>query len=487
MFFIQCLIISICAIWASSFAPWGGYIFKYLFQRPFIGGLVCGIVFGDITQGVIIGCAMQLVYIGYFQVGGIGAYDMGIIAWPYGSDHDILYPAQVKEHEMDKQKVVIIGAGRTGRGMLGELFANAGGYALTFADNDSRLVEGLRRQGYYTVEQKGLLSGDVKHTVVRDFTVLDTAKDHDAYIAAVANADYVMTALFPEAFDQVAGELAEAVEHRVAHGITSPAAFMLGANFVGLREYYYPRITKALDAAGRDHFERLISLVGTNANRKVVFPAHYDADRYFLTGDDKPVLMVDNGFRAVPDGKLPAFFKLTDNLEMYMVEKIWTANLDHCSFGFLGNYYGYSTINQAVRDDNIRRHAYYAWLEGRRAVEAEYGLSIPAHEAKLEEYRKFASPYFADAIARIGRDPIRKLGKNDRFIGPALLCLKHGITPWYITRCASYGFFYQNRADASSETLRAMVAARGIEATIASVCGLDPEVPHPGLSPGADG
>jgi len=82
MFFIQCLIISICSVWASSFAPWGGYIFKYLFQRPFIGGLVCGIVFGDITQGVIIGCAMQLVYIGYFQVGGIGAYDMGIIAWP---------------------------------------------------------------------------------------------------------------------------------------------------------------------------------------------------------------------------------------------------------------------------------------------------------------------------------------------------------------------------------------------------------------------
>lgn len=82
MFFIQCLIISICAVWASSFAPWGGYIFKYLFQRPFIGGLVCGIVFGDIAQGVIIGCAMQLVYIGYFQVGGIGAYDMGIIAWP---------------------------------------------------------------------------------------------------------------------------------------------------------------------------------------------------------------------------------------------------------------------------------------------------------------------------------------------------------------------------------------------------------------------
>lgn len=82
MFLIQCLIISVFAIWASSFAPWGGYIFKYLFQRPFIGGLVIGIILGDVERGIIIGCAMQLVYIGYFQVGGIGTFDMGIIAWP---------------------------------------------------------------------------------------------------------------------------------------------------------------------------------------------------------------------------------------------------------------------------------------------------------------------------------------------------------------------------------------------------------------------
>lgn len=66
---IQCLIISIFAILsASGTAPWGGYLGKYLLQRPFIGGLICGIVFGDITQGILIGAAMQLVYIGYFNV-----------------------------------------------------------------------------------------------------------------------------------------------------------------------------------------------------------------------------------------------------------------------------------------------------------------------------------------------------------------------------------------------------------------------------------
>lgn len=379
---------------------------------------------------------------------------------------------------MEKRKVVIIGAGRTGRGMLGELFFSEGGYSLTFADHDGGLIQGLRSQGYYTAEQKGLLSGGVKTTRVEGFEAVNTVTDHEAYIRAMAEAEFVMTALFPEAFDQAARDMAEAVMLRVKTGLTRPAAFMLGANYVGLYDYYLPRILAALDEAGRAHFERYISLVGTNANRKVVFPDAYGEDRYFLTGDDKPILMVDNSFKFPQGYAYPRFFRLTDRLEMYMVEKIWTANLDHCCFGFLGGYKGYATINQAVRDDEIRRCAYYAWMEGRRAVQAEYGLAIPSYESKLEEYQKFASPYFEDTIARIGRDPIRKLGKNDRFIGPALLCLKHGITPWFITRCASYGFFYRQEKDLSSMKLQAMLSEYGIEKVIWQVCGLRADTPE---------
>lgn len=377
---------------------------------------------------------------------------------------------------MDRRKVVIIGAGRTGRGMLGEMFYAEGSFMLTLADNNPTLVAGLRAQGYYTVEKKGLLNGKVDKTRVEGFAVLDTVDDHDAYIDAIADADFVMTALFPEAFDQVAKDMAEGIMRRVVRGITSPAAFMLGANYVGLYDYYRPRILAALDEAGKAHFEEYISLVGTNANRKVVFPERYAQDKYLLTGDDKPVLAVDNSFKFSDGYNYPAFFRLTDNLEMYMVEKIWTANLDHCSFGFMGNYYGYTTINQAVKDDKVRRCAYFAWMEGRRAVLAEYGLPVPSHESKLEEYQKFASPYFEDAIARIGRNPIRKLGKNDRFIGPALLCLRHNITPWFILRCASYGFFYKDEKDEPSIRLQKMLSEYGIEKTIEQVCGLNPEI-----------
>lgn len=83
MFAIQSALIAFLTTFASSgSAPIGGYPLKYLFQRPFIGGFLVGIIMGDVKQGIILGCAMQLVYMGYFQVGGVGSMDMGIISFP---------------------------------------------------------------------------------------------------------------------------------------------------------------------------------------------------------------------------------------------------------------------------------------------------------------------------------------------------------------------------------------------------------------------
>lgn len=83
MFAFQCFLIALLTTFAASgSAPIGGYPLKYIFQRPFIGGLLCGLILGDVREGIIVGCAMQLVYIGYFQVGGVGSMDMGIISFP---------------------------------------------------------------------------------------------------------------------------------------------------------------------------------------------------------------------------------------------------------------------------------------------------------------------------------------------------------------------------------------------------------------------
>ena len=80
----------------------------------------------------------------------------------------------------NQNTVLIIGSGRSGRGMLGELYHKAG-FHIVFADNDPSLVNGLRAVGHYSVEMTDLKSGAKEESVITDFAVLNTVADHAAY------------------------------------------------------------------------------------------------------------------------------------------------------------------------------------------------------------------------------------------------------------------------------------------------------------------
>lgn len=375
------------------------------------------------------------------------------------------------------RRVTVIGAGRTGRGMIGEQFFTEGGFDLVLADCDAALVEALRAQGRYTVEQTDLLSGTARTTLVEGFEAVDTVREHEAYLDALATSEMVVTAVFPDAFEQVARDLAEMVARRRARGVVQPVAVILGGNFVGLKARFSELIGAALPDGDRAFFESHVALVTSKANRKVVFADPTGRDRLALSADDKPLLPVDDAFPFGDDWVRPSFFQLEESCERSMIEKIWSENLLHCSLGFMGACRGFQTVRQAVEDDRVRTLAWYAWREGRRALEAEYGMPMPTETDARVMFDKFASPFFSDRIARVTRQPARKLRRNDRFMGPALLCLKHGITPYFITRAAAHGFCYVDEDEPQSREIADTVARLGVEGGVARVCELDPACP----------
>lgn len=71
----------------------------------------------------------------------------------------------------NQNTVLIIGSGRSGRGMLGELYHKAG-FHIVFADNDPSLVNGLRAVGHYSVEMTDLKSGAKEESVITDLRYL---------------------------------------------------------------------------------------------------------------------------------------------------------------------------------------------------------------------------------------------------------------------------------------------------------------------------
>lgn len=380
------------------------------------------------------------------------------------------------------RKVTIIGAGRTGRGTFGELFYSEGGFDIAFADINPDLVRSLRAQGHFVTKQTNLDAGTSKVIRVEGFEAFDVQADREAYLHRLAGSEFVAIAVFPASFDAVAKDLADMIRLRIKEGMTHKAAVIIGGNFVGLRSYFEGALQKLLDADELAVLNDQVALITSKANRKVTFSSDPDAEPLALEGDDKPILPVEDRFFFDEGYEYPSFFQRSNDVELSMAEKIWSENLLHCSLGFMGAYKGCEYLNDAASDELCADLAGRAWREGRRALEAEFGIPMPGDSLLETMLGKFSSPYFRDRIDRVVRQPIRKLGKGDRFLGPALLCLKHGIMPFFILRAAAYGFFVPNVGDEQAAKIEEALVSMPLEDAVITITGLDLSVPNEAIA-----
>ena len=78
---LQAIILGLFACLASMPGLGGTSIGNYTLGRPLIGGLVCGLVLGDVTTGILVGCAMQIVYIALVTPGGTVSADVRAVSY----------------------------------------------------------------------------------------------------------------------------------------------------------------------------------------------------------------------------------------------------------------------------------------------------------------------------------------------------------------------------------------------------------------------
>lgn len=183
---------------------------------------------------------------------------------------------------MKKGHVTIIGSGRSGRGMLGELY-DADDFSITFADIRPDLVEGLKKQGYYTVQMTDLNCHNVKERIIRGFDVVDVKKERDRYLEEMIHSDFVSTALLPKDFDAVIEDLVAAVRLRREEGLLTPFFITLGANYVGLYEYFDSHIRAKLESSDLEYYEQYVHLLMSIVNRKNLLPPEEERKGRFVS------------------------------------------------------------------------------------------------------------------------------------------------------------------------------------------------------------
>ena len=78
-------------------------------------------------------------------------------------------------------------------------------------------------------------------------------------------------------------------------------------------------------------------------------------------------------------------------------------------------------------------------------------------------------------LERNSRDPIRKLGPEDRMVGPAKLAMDYGIEPVNLATVIAAAIFYDHPADPIALQLKDMRITQGVDTVLSEVCGIEPD------------
>ena len=78
---VQAVLLGLCAC-LSSMPGLGGTTFgNYTLGRPLVAGLVVGLILGDMQTGIIVGAAIQVIYIALVTPGGTVSADVRAISY----------------------------------------------------------------------------------------------------------------------------------------------------------------------------------------------------------------------------------------------------------------------------------------------------------------------------------------------------------------------------------------------------------------------
>jgi mannitol-1-phosphate/altronate dehydrogenase len=106
------------------------------------------------------------------------------------------------------------------------------------------------------------------------------------------------------------------------------------------------------------------------------------------------------------------------------------------------------------------------------------GLVRPVLAASYaeKELRRFRNPRLFDPIARVAREPLRKLGRGERLTGAAQLALYAGVRPVHLARGIQAALDYRNAddPDLALSILRGALGAGEVLRMIADVGEHDP-------------
>ena len=359
-------------------------------------------------------------------------------------------------------RAVHFGAGNIGRGFVA-LILHRAGYDVTFVDVNPELIGMLQQADAYQVREVG---PDARIHTVTGFTGIDSSADPDAAARAVAEADVVTCAVGPT----VLRFIAPVIRAGLALRDGAPVTVMACENAIGasdtLRELVLDGAPELVDRA----------IFANTAVDRIIPPQ--DPHGLDVVVEDFFEWSIDRGpfagaSSAVPAPTIPdAHF--VDDLAPFIERKLFTVNTGHATTAYAGYAAGIETIAEALQSPEIRAAVEASLADTSRLLVAKFGFDPDEHAAYVARaIARFENPALPDTCERIGRQPLRKLSRHERFVQPAAELAERGESADALVAAYASALRFDAESDEQAAELQRLLAELDPAAFVAEVSGID--------------
>ncbi len=366
------------------------------------------------------------------------------------------------------KRAIVFGAGQIGRGFIGELCFDSG-YFIVFVDIDKRIVELLNIEKKYPIY---LLGEKKEEKIIENFKGINLENEKEI-INEIVETDIIFTSVGAKNLFTLSGIIAKGIKERFKRK-RDCLNIVICENLLNAGKKLKEEVLKKGFSLNEEkkYLEEKIGFVETVISRMTSPLTEEEKNKNPLLVKVEPykILPVDkNAFK----GKIPEIvgFLPVDNLHQYEELKLFGHNLSHVSLAYPGFLKGYTYIWECISDREIFNLLINVQNEVKNALSKKYVFK----KGELEEYfsdlnKRFGNKLLSDTVFRVGREPLRKISKNERIVGAINLCLEYNIFPENICFVLATALCYNYSLDEEAIKTQKLIEEKGIDFILKEVC-----------------
>jgi mannitol-1-phosphate 5-dehydrogenase len=372
---------------------------------------------------------------------------------------------------MAGKKGVHFGAGNIGRGFVAE-FLHDSGFEIVFVDVIDSLIETLQKTESYEVIRVGQQGG--KRFVIDNYRALNSRHSMDQVVLEIATADTVTCAVGPEILKYIAEPIAKGIEARRE---STPLAVIACENLIGATDTLRGFIETRLSCETTVNIAQKACFANSAIDRIVPVQPKC-AGMNVLTEDFSEWCIEKKPF----DGSPPQIkgVNFVEDLQPYIERKLFTVNTGHATAAYYGHNRGFKYIHDVLADKETHDIVLNTLKETARLICTRHPCISrnDQNEYVQSVIKRISEPCLKDVVERVGRAPLRKLGRNERFIGPAALLAESGKKIDYLLGGVEMALRFQNvEGDDESVDLAKKLHDLDIIAATRELTGLEEDHP----------